>query len=187
MIRVLEQRNLDVEPVWVWVSLQSVRAGDARRGPRGSCIAGRMRSRSKKRSSGAASGSPWPCSSIWACTIGTGHEPALEFLTGYLIEKALSVDNIFVFLLIFSYFRVPALYQHADVDCGIDRTPTNRAPLNPPSSPVTQRSHHPRKYPGSRSRDLVCTGPNQQWHHAGEYRVGSNKGTQSCIDFWKTL
>ncbi len=41
-----------------------------------------------------------------------GSEPAIQFLTGYLIEKALSVDNIFVFLLIFSYFRVPLPYQH---------------------------------------------------------------------------
>src|SRR3954471_11241410 len=37
-----------------------------------------------------------------------GSERALEFLTGYVIEKALSVDNLFVFLLIFSYFAVPA-------------------------------------------------------------------------------
>ncbi len=36
---------------------------------------------------------------------------ALEFITGYLIEKSLSVDNIFVFLMIFSYFTVPAEYQ----------------------------------------------------------------------------
>jgi hypothetical protein len=35
-----------------------------------------------------------------------GARPGLEFLTGYLIEKALSVDNIFVFLVIFAYFRV---------------------------------------------------------------------------------
>jgi tellurite resistance protein TerC len=41
-----------------------------------------------------------------------GAEKALEFLTGYVIEKALSVDNIFVFLVIFSYFSVPAMYQH---------------------------------------------------------------------------
>src|SRR5262249_45143299 len=41
-----------------------------------------------------------------------GPEPALAFLTGYLIEKSLSVDNIFVFLLIFTYFRVPPRYQH---------------------------------------------------------------------------
>src|SRR5690606_36909477 len=37
-----------------------------------------------------------------------GSEPALEFLTGYLIEKSLSVDNIFVFVLLFAYFNVPA-------------------------------------------------------------------------------
>lgn len=36
---------------------------------------------------------------------------ALEFITGYLIEKALAVDNVFVFLLVFAYFRVPAEYQ----------------------------------------------------------------------------
>jgi tellurite resistance protein TerC len=39
-----------------------------------------------------------------------GPEKGLEFLTGYLIEKALSVDNIFVFVLIFTYFAVPAKY-----------------------------------------------------------------------------
>jgi tellurite resistance protein TerC len=48
-----------------------------------------------------------------------GPEPALAFLTGYLIEKALSVDNIFVFLLIFSYFKVPARYQHKVLFWGI--------------------------------------------------------------------
>ena len=39
------------------------------------------------------------------------NEKALEFLTGYLIEKSLSVDNIFVFIMIFSYFAVPPEYQ----------------------------------------------------------------------------
>ena len=48
-----------------------------------------------------------------------GPEPALEFLTGYLIEKSLSVDNIFVFALIFSYFGVPAVYQHRVLFWGI--------------------------------------------------------------------
>jgi tellurite resistance protein TerC len=48
-----------------------------------------------------------------------GPQVALEFLTGYLIEKSLSVDNIFVFLLIFSYFRVPTLYQHKVLFWGI--------------------------------------------------------------------
>ena len=48
-----------------------------------------------------------------------GAQAGLEFLTGYLIEKALSVDNIFVFILIFSYFRVPAKYQHRILFWGI--------------------------------------------------------------------
>src|SRR5262245_63629688 len=41
-----------------------------------------------------------------------GTERALEFLTGYLIEQALSVDNMFVFLVIFTDFEVPAELQH---------------------------------------------------------------------------
>jgi len=48
-----------------------------------------------------------------------GHEPALQFLTGYLIELSLSVDNLFVFLLIFMYFKVPAAYQHKVLFWGI--------------------------------------------------------------------
>jgi tellurite resistance protein TerC len=46
-------------------------------------------------------------------------DAALAFFTGYLIEKSLSVDNIFVFVLIFSYFRVPAKYQHRVLFWGI--------------------------------------------------------------------
>jgi tellurite resistance protein TerC len=46
-------------------------------------------------------------------------ETALEFLTGYLLEKSLSVDNIFVFLMIFTYFRVPYLHQHKVLFWGI--------------------------------------------------------------------
>ena len=48
-----------------------------------------------------------------------GPERALEFTTGYVIEKALSVDNIFVFVVIFSYFSIPALYQHRVLFWGI--------------------------------------------------------------------
>jgi len=48
-----------------------------------------------------------------------GSEAGLEFLTGYLVEKSLSVDNIFVFLLIFNFFRVPAPYQHKVLFWGI--------------------------------------------------------------------
>jgi tellurite resistance protein TerC len=47
------------------------------------------------------------------------HQKALEFLTGYLIELSLSVDNLFVFLLIFSYFKVPPKYQHRVLYWGV--------------------------------------------------------------------
>ena len=48
-----------------------------------------------------------------------GQTKALEFLTGYLIEKSLAVDNIFVFLMIFTYFSVPAAYQKRVLMIGI--------------------------------------------------------------------
>lgn len=48
-----------------------------------------------------------------------GRQVGLEFLAGYLIEKALSVDNIFVFLVIFRYFAVPAAYQHRVLYWGV--------------------------------------------------------------------
>ncbi len=51
--------------------------------------------------------------------IGRGREDAVEFLTAYLIEESLSVDNIFVFLVIFKYFHVPAAYQHRILFWGI--------------------------------------------------------------------
>ena len=41
-----------------------------------------------------------------------GEKEALQFLTGYLIELSLSMDNVFVIALIFSYFRVPPQHQH---------------------------------------------------------------------------
>ena len=60
----------------------------------------------------------------WAVKDSTGssalaNEKSLEFLTGYLIEKSLAVDNIFVFLLIFSYFSVPPAYQKRVLMIGI--------------------------------------------------------------------
>ncbi|NGP77260.1 TerC family protein [Balneolaceae bacterium YR4-1] len=48
-----------------------------------------------------------------------GSKTALDYYTGYLIEKSLSVDNIFVFLLVFSYFQVPPKYQHKVLFWGI--------------------------------------------------------------------
>ena len=48
-----------------------------------------------------------------------GTQKALEFLTGYLIEKALSVDNIFVFVVLFASFAVPKIYQHRVLFWGV--------------------------------------------------------------------
>jgi len=48
-----------------------------------------------------------------------GTQRGLEFTTGYLIELSLSVDNLFVFLLLFSYFKVPAKYQHRVLFWGV--------------------------------------------------------------------
>lgn len=57
----------------------------------------------------------------FACIIfiWRGSEIGLQFLTGYLIEESLSVDNLFVMLMIFTYFRVPATYQHKVLFWGI--------------------------------------------------------------------
>lgn len=48
-----------------------------------------------------------------------GQQVGLEFLTGYILEKSLSVDNIFIFVLVFSYFGIPAKYKHRVLFYGI--------------------------------------------------------------------
>ena len=50
---------------------------------------------------------------------GAAWQTALEFLTGYIIEQSLSVDNIFIFVLVFSYFAIPSKYQHRVLFYGI--------------------------------------------------------------------
>lgn len=49
----------------------------------------------------------------------SGEEAALKYFTGYVIEKSLSLDNIFVIVMIFSYFNIPAIYQHRVLFWGI--------------------------------------------------------------------
>src|SRR5688572_5416526 len=56
------------------------------------------------------------CAWIWQ---RAGDQAALEFLTGYLVEWSLAVDNIFVFVLLFSFFAVPEIYQHRVLFWGI--------------------------------------------------------------------
>ena len=71
----------------------------------------------------------------------TNSEAALAFLTGYLIEKSLSVDNIFVFVLIFSYFAVPAIYQHRVLFWGIIGALIMRATLIFVGAALIERFH----------------------------------------------
>ncbi len=70
-----------------------------------------------------------------------GGERALEFFTGYLIEYALSVDNIFVFVLIFSYFGVPAIYQHRVLCWGIVGAIAMRGVMIAAGAALIQRFH----------------------------------------------
>ena len=59
------------------------------------------------------------CVGIYIFYPGDSHEKALEFLTGYLMEKSLSMDNIFVFLMLFSFFGIERKYQHEVLFWGI--------------------------------------------------------------------
>ena len=52
-------------------------------------------------------------------SVKMGPQPALEFFTGYIVELCLSVDNVFVFIVIFQYFRVEPRYQHRVLFWGI--------------------------------------------------------------------
>jgi len=70
-----------------------------------------------------------------------GHQKALEFLTGYLIEEALSVDNVFVFLIIFSFFRVPKQYQHKVLFWGVVGAQVMRAIFIFAGAAMIQRFH----------------------------------------------
>jgi tellurite resistance protein TerC len=70
-----------------------------------------------------------------------GPERALEFTTGYVIEKALAVDNIFVFVVIFSAFAVPKVYQHKVLFWGVLGALVLRAAFILAGSAFVQRFH----------------------------------------------
>jgi tellurite resistance protein TerC len=55
----------------------------------------------------------------WRHGEAAGRQLGLEFLTGYVVEKTLSLDNIFVFVVVFTFFSIPALYQHRVLFYGI--------------------------------------------------------------------
>ncbi len=55
----------------------------------------------------------------WGIREGLGSDPGMKFLAGYLIEKSLSMDNIFVFVVIFRFFNIPMMYQYRVLFWGI--------------------------------------------------------------------
>ena len=75
---------------------------------------------------------------VW---IYRGEEAGLQFLAGYLIEKSLSVDNLFVFLIVFSTFQVPAVYQHKVLFWGLLGALVMRAALILAGGALLHRFH----------------------------------------------
>jgi tellurite resistance protein TerC len=92
----------------------------------------------------------------------TNTDAALAFLTGYLIEKSLSVDNIFVFILIFSFFRVPAAYQHRVLFWGILGALIMRGMLIVIGAALLKEFHWIIYIFGA---FLILTGIRMAWHH----------------------
>jgi tellurite resistance protein TerC len=92
----------------------------------------------------------------------TNREAALAFLTGYLIEKSLSVDNIFVFILIFTFFGVPAAYQHRVLFWGILGALIMRGALIAVGAALLHEFHWIIYVFGA---FLIFTGIRMAWHH----------------------
>ena len=100
-----------------------------------------------------------------------GKDPALQYLAGYLIEKSLSVDNIFVIALIFSFFAVPALYQHRVLFWGILGALVMRGALIAAGSLLLSRFHFLVWVFGA---FLVFTGVKMAFHDQKELHPESN-------------
>lgn len=89
-------------------------------------------------------------SAVWVALAGAfglgvrhywGPEPALQFFSGYLIEKALSLDNIFLFVVIFSSFQVPSQYQHRVLSWGVVGALVMRGAMIAAGSALIARYH----------------------------------------------
>src|SRR5918993_286894 len=101
----------------------------------------------------------------------TNGEAALAFFTGYLIEKSLSVDNIFVFILIFSFFAVPAAYQHRVLFWGILGALIMRGTLIAVGAALLHEFHWIIYIFGA---FLIFTGIRMAWHHEEEVQPDKN-------------
>jgi tellurite resistance protein TerC len=97
-----------------------------------------------------------------------GGTRAVEFLTGYLIEKSLSVDNLFVFVVIFTAFRIPALYQHRVLFWGILSALVLRAAMILLGAVMLERFHWLMYVFGA---FLVFTGLKMAWQREKQLRL----------------
>jgi len=108
------------------------------------------------------------CGGIWHYN---GSQRALEFLTGYLVEYSLSVDNIFVFILIFTYFRVLPEYRHKVLFWGIMGALVMRAIMIYAGVALIQRFEWIIYVFGA---FLLFTGIKMAWHKDDEIHPGDN-------------
>jgi tellurite resistance protein TerC len=100
-----------------------------------------------------------------------GPERGLEFFTGYLIERALSIDNIFVFVVVFSFFAVPAIYQHRVLFWGILGALVFRGILIVAGAALLERFHWLSLVFGA---FILITGIRFFFHSPGKMDVGKN-------------
>lgn len=109
-----------------------------------------------------------------------GQQPALEFFTGYLLEKALSVDNIFVFVMIFSYFQIPQKYQHKVLFWGILGALVMRVSFIFAGVALIQKFHFTIYVFGAL---LVYTGYKMFFHQGAEIDPANNPIIKFCKKF----
>jgi tellurite resistance protein TerC len=100
-----------------------------------------------------------------------GEQAALEFLTGYVVEKSLAVDNIFVFVMVFAYFQVPSLYQHKVLFWGILGALAMRAAFIFAGIELIQQFHFTIYFFGAL---LVFTGIKMLWAHGKQLDPSKN-------------
>src|SRR5687768_757378 len=105
----------------------------------------------------------------------TNTEAALAFFTGYLIEKSLSVDNIFVFILIFSFFAVPTAYQHRILFWGILGALVMRGTLIAIGAALLEQFHWIIYIFGA---FLIFTGIRMAWQHEENVQPDKNPVVQ---------
>ena len=100
-----------------------------------------------------------------------GPSRGLEFLTGYLIERALSIDNIFVFVVVFSFFDVPAAFQHRVLFWGIVGALVLRGALIAAGAALLDRYHWVTLLFGA---FILITGVRFFFHRPEKMDVGRN-------------